>query len=100
MTNEVSGVVIVKGLIYFRVMLFPSSFLVNVSRCNGRNSRSHQNDSRDSMMLICSPEERSRWNGAMRRPTAPASNTIHLKGGLLRSIPAFLMFPPPLVMST
>lgn len=86
--------------IYLRVVCFPSSRLVNVSRLKGRISRIHQCHFKDSLISICSPEESLRLNWAMRRPTASASKTIHLRGGLLRFSPAFSTFPPPLYTGT
>lgn len=81
--------------IYFRVVSFPSS-LKNDNRFKGRNSRGHQHHVKDSLISISSMEGSSRINRDVRRPSAPAWNTIHLRGGVLRSIPAFSTFPPPL----
>ena len=62
-------------------------------------SKGHHHIVKDSLISICSLEDSSRSNRAVRRPTAPASNTIHLKGGLVRFIPAFRTFPPPLMFA-
>ena len=78
------------------VVFFPFSCLVYVNRLKKKSSSGHQSGVKDSWISICSSGERTPSNGAMRRPSAPASNTIHLRGGRLRSIPAFTTFPPPL----
>ena len=62
-------------------------------------SRGHHHIVKDSLISICSLEDSSRSNRAVRRPTAPASNTIHLKGGLVRFNSVFRTFPPPLMFA-
>ena len=60
-----------------------------VNRLKGKNSKGHQSSVKDFPTWICSSGESLRSNGAVRRPSASASNTIHLRGDRLRSIPAF-----------
>lgn len=69
---------------------------MNESRLKGRTSRIHHGHVKDFLISIVSSERKPRWSGAVRRPTAPASNTIHLRGGFRRSRPMLLVFPPPL----
>ena len=85
---------------YLCVVFFPSLRLVYVNLSKKQSSSGHQAHVKDSVYLICSLGERSRSNGSVRRPSAPACNTIHLRGGVLQSISAFFSFLPPLNAKT
>ena len=83
--------------IYQWVVFGPSGRLVYVHRRKGMISRGHHHIVKDSLISICSLGYDC--NRAVRRPTAPASNIIHLKEGLARFNPAFRTFPPPLMLA-
>jgi len=85
---------------YQCVNCLPSSRLVSVDRLNGKNSKGHQYHFKDSLSWISFLRAESRLNRVVRRPTALASNTIHLSGGMARSIEMFSTLPPPLYIRT
>ena len=80
----------------FQTLLNFFKVLANESRRKGRSSKRCQKRLSDSSNSIRLLRKRSRLNCLTRRPSAAASDTIHVNGGRLRSNPILIAFPPPL----